>query len=84
MHDVFNGCCCLQMLASNMTPWEAPPIAGMPFGTNSTRYVALELHYNNPEELTGQKDTGSGIRYTLRVCAWALPALCGATVFESY
>jgi hypothetical protein len=54
--------CCLQMLASNMTPWQAPPVAALPFGANSTRYVALELHYNNPERLTGQRDTGSGIR----------------------
>lgn len=55
-------CAALQTLAANMTAWEAPPTAGMPFGANSTRYVALELHYNNPQELTGQKDVGSGIR----------------------
>ena len=50
------------MLASNMTPWQAPPAAGLPFGANSTRYLALELHYNNPQALTGQQDPGSGIR----------------------
>jgi len=55
----------MQMLASNMTPWEASPAAALPFGANSTRYVALELHYNNPEGLKGQKDPGSGIRYAM-------------------
>lgn len=52
----------LQQLATNMTPWQAPPNAALSMGANSTRYVALELHYNNPERLTGQRDTGSGIR----------------------
>jgi hypothetical protein len=52
----------LQMLGSNVSPWQAPPVAALPFGANSTRYLALELHYNNPDALTGQHDTGSGIR----------------------
>lgn len=55
-------CCLVQMLASNMTPWQAPAVAALPFGANSTRYVALELHYNNPDALQGQRDPGSGIR----------------------
>jgi hypothetical protein len=65
----------LQMLASNMTPWQAPAVAALPFGANSTRYVALELHYNNPEGLTGQHDTGSGIRWghTSNYASWAQP-----------
>lgn len=51
------------MLATNMTPWEAPAAAALPFGATNTTYVALELHYNNPQGLTGQQDPGSGIRY---------------------
>lgn len=45
-----------------MTPVEFPPVADLPFGAHSTRYLALELHYNNPEGLEGKKDVRSGIR----------------------
>jgi hypothetical protein len=31
-------------------------------GTNSSQWVALELHYNNPELVAGITDPGAGIR----------------------
>eukprot|EP00775_Hariotina_reticulata_P004350 gene4350-4603_t len=42
--------------------WEAPPDAGLPMGTADRQVVSVQLHYNNPQLLTGQKDPGSGIR----------------------
>lgn len=53
-----------QLLASGSTnsQWTAPADAGLPMGTPDRSVVAIELHYNNPEGLTGQKDKGSGFR----------------------
>eukprot|EP00775_Hariotina_reticulata_P006321 gene6321-6556_t len=39
-----------------------PPIVGLPMGTNNSLWVALELHYNNPELVSGIKDERAGIR----------------------
>lgn len=69
-----------QTLASNMPPWEASPIAALPFGAgNNTRYVSMELHYNNPELVEGQRDPGSGIRCDgggLQQQSWQLQSVC--------
>eukprot|EP00878_Enallax_costatus_P003205 GHUV01003406.1.p1 GENE.GHUV01003406.1~~GHUV01003406.1.p1 ORF type:complete len:494 (+),score=127.29 GHUV01003406.1:164-1645(+) len=42
--------------------WTAPADAGLPMGTPDRSVVAIELHYNNPEGIPGQKDKGSGFR----------------------
>jgi hypothetical protein len=48
--------------SSSNSQWTAPVDAGLPMGTPDRSVVAIELHYNNPEGLTGQKDKGSGFR----------------------
>eukprot|EP00775_Hariotina_reticulata_P006322 gene6322-6557_t len=50
------------LLTPNQTAHEMPPTAGIPMGTSSTKYLALELHYNNPELVSGIKDERAGIR----------------------
>uniref|UniRef100_A0A383VM64 DOMON domain-containing protein n=1 Tax=Tetradesmus obliquus TaxID=3088 RepID=A0A383VM64_TETOB len=50
------------LVVPNTTAYDAPQSAGLPMGTPGSQYLALELHYNNPEGLTGQKDKGSGLR----------------------
>jgi hypothetical protein len=52
----------LQLLTPNQSAHILPPAAGIPMGTPSTKYVALELHYHNPELVAGIKDPGAGIR----------------------
>jgi hypothetical protein len=42
--------------------WVAPADAGLPMGTADRSVIALQLHYNNPQLLKGQKDSGSGLR----------------------
>eukprot|EP00877_Chromochloris_zofingiensis_P002772 jgi/Chrzof1/12496/Cz06g36120.t1 len=57
---------CLQfyMFASlGNTPVVMPPEAGLPFGGGTYSWLALEIHYNNPEGLDGQSDVGSGITF---------------------
>lgn len=44
----------LQLVAPNTTAYDAPQSAGLPMGTPGSQYLALELHYNNPEGLTGE------------------------------
>jgi hypothetical protein len=42
-----------------------PPDAGLPIGTNNTKWVAVEIHYNNPELIPGIQDrAGIRIYYT--------------------
>eukprot|EP00879_Flechtneria_rotunda_P002638 GHRR01002841.1.p1 GENE.GHRR01002841.1~~GHRR01002841.1.p1 ORF type:complete len:321 (+),score=79.19 GHRR01002841.1:1640-2602(+) len=50
------------LLTPNISRYDAPADTGIPMGTNNTKWVALEIHYNNPLGLSGQNDTGSGIR----------------------
>ena len=45
-------------------------MAALPIGASFTRYIALELHYNNPEALEGQRDPGSGARYATQADAF--------------
>jgi hypothetical protein len=40
-----------------------PRDLGVPFGPNSTQWVLLQTHYDNPEQLSGQRDS-SGVRIT--------------------
>lgn len=53
-----------QLLASSSvnSQWTAPADAGLPMGTPDRSVVGIELHYNNPDLLTGLKDQGSGFR----------------------
>jgi hypothetical protein len=45
-----------------------PEEAGIVLGTYDTRYVNLEIHYDNPEKLSGQVDqTGIDIWYTTKL-----------------
>ncbi|KAI8474667.1 MAG: PHM/PNGase F domain-containing protein [Monoraphidium minutum] len=41
-----------------------PEDAGLPFGKGSYRYVAVEVHYNNPACYTSAVDRGTGLRVT--------------------
>lgn len=50
------------LMTPNQTAYTAPAAAGIPMGTPDTTWMALELHYNNPEGLKGIQDPGSGIR----------------------
>ncbi|KAF6259531.1 PHM/PNGase F domain-containing protein [Scenedesmus sp. NREL 46B-D3] len=50
------------LVAPNATAYNAPEAAGLPMGTPDSQVLSLELHYNNPEGLQGQKDRGSGLR----------------------
>lgn len=49
------------ILTPNFT-YNLPAVAGLPMGTNTTTWMALELHYNNPAGVEGIQDPGSGIR----------------------
>eukprot|EP00775_Hariotina_reticulata_P008978 gene8979-9151_t len=48
--------------APNDPTYKFPPDAGLVFGKNSYRYVAVETHYNNPQGLVGESDPGTGLR----------------------
>lgn len=52
-----------------VTPWnleyKLPAQAGLPYGKGSYTWFMLEMHYNNPQGITGATDEGSGI--TMRV-----------------
>jgi dopamine beta-monooxygenase len=53
-----------QVITPNLT-YSMPPDAGLPIGTNNTKWVAVELHYNNPELVKGIQDrAGIRIYYT--------------------
>eukprot|EP00850_Spirogloea_muscicola_P002965 SM000011S19143 [mRNA] locus=s11:1092824:1103117:+ [translate_table: standard] len=45
-------------------PFEAPPLAGLPFGPGGNTKLVLETHYTNPTGLTGVVDS-SGLALTL-------------------
>eukprot|EP00850_Spirogloea_muscicola_P002048 SM000007S21008 [mRNA] locus=s7:1366209:1376064:- [translate_table: standard] len=45
-------------------PFEAPPLAGLPFGPGGNTKLVLETHYTNPTGLTGVVDN-SGLALTL-------------------
>lgn len=50
--------CCilvLQLVAPNATAYNAPEAAGLPMGTPDSQVLSLELHYNNPEGLQGER-----------------------------
>eukprot|EP00775_Hariotina_reticulata_P000208 gene208-403_t len=47
---------------NDYSDWVAPPDAGLPMGTPTTRVMSIQLHYNNPKLLAGQVDRGSGLR----------------------
>eukprot|EP00775_Hariotina_reticulata_P011249 gene11249-11398_t len=52
------------IITPNLT-YSMPPDAGLPIGTNNTKWVAIELHYNNPELVPGIHDrAGIRIYYT--------------------
>ncbi|KAI8468451.1 MAG: PHM/PNGase F domain-containing protein [Monoraphidium minutum] len=41
-----------------------PKVAGLPIGKGSYRYLAIEVHYNNPGLEVGQVDPGTGLTLT--------------------
>jgi hypothetical protein len=48
-----------------VTPWtqtyNLPTEAALPFGNSSYTWLMLEMHYNNPDLISGVLDEGSGI-----------------------
>jgi hypothetical protein len=48
-----------------VTPWSLPyklhSEAALPFGNSSYTWIMLEMHYNNPDLISGVVDEGSGI-----------------------
>lgn len=52
---------CVQFASPNNMPVVSPPEAGLPFGKGAYTWLALEIHYSNPELKQGQKDPGSGV-----------------------
>eukprot|EP00877_Chromochloris_zofingiensis_P003010 jgi/Chrzof1/1270/Cz10g00010.t1 len=59
------------LVAPNNKPVLSPPEAGLPFGAGTYTWLSLEIHYNNPELIEGDTDSGSGItfEYTPRLRA---------------
>lgn len=51
----------LMLGAPNVRPYELPNNTGIPIGPGYPEWVALEIHYNNPDHLEGQVDPGSGV-----------------------
>eukprot|EP00882_Tetradesmus_deserticola_P004011 GHRQ01004238.1.p1 GENE.GHRQ01004238.1~~GHRQ01004238.1.p1 ORF type:complete len:666 (+),score=115.43 GHRQ01004238.1:226-2223(+) len=42
--------------------YEFPTITGLPFGKDSYEYFSIEVHYNNPYGIQGERDSGTGLR----------------------
>eukprot|EP00877_Chromochloris_zofingiensis_P002773 jgi/Chrzof1/12497/Cz06g36130.t1 len=62
--DITMECSEFYMFASpGSKPVIMPPEAGLPFGGGTYSWLALEIHYNNPQGLDGQSDMGSGITF---------------------
>jgi hypothetical protein len=61
--DKLNLCHSFFMLTSpGSNPWQAPKGSGLPIGgPGGLQWVALEIHYNNPEGLQNVTDPGSGL-----------------------